>query len=122
MNGAWSGAEVRERRRTPPRCAWSTSTPWRWLNVPRRVSWPASRTGVPSSSSDPKASVSASAQSTSSCVERDPVRLEDALELRVHREAVGAVVSPSTIRSSTDRATLVATDAGAGDRIRAGAG
>ena len=43
---------------------WSISTACRWLKVPRRLSWPLSRTGVPSSSSEPNARVSANAQST----------------------------------------------------------
>ena len=43
---------------------WSTSTACRWLKVPRRLSWPLSRTGVSSSSSEPKARVSANAQSS----------------------------------------------------------
>ena len=43
----------------------SISAAWRWLKVPRRESWPARRTGVPSSSSEPNASASAVAQSTS---------------------------------------------------------
>ena len=41
----------------------STSTECRCTNVPRRESWPASRTGTPSSSSEPKASSSPKAQS-----------------------------------------------------------
>ena len=45
--------------------AWSTSTAWRWEKVPRRVSWPVSRTFDPSSSSEPMASASPSAQSIS---------------------------------------------------------
>ena len=40
------------------------SVAWRWENVPRRESWPASRTEVPSSSRVPKANASPSAQST----------------------------------------------------------
>ena len=57
------GAEVVERDVRARRSWLSTSTACRWLNVPRRLSWPLSRTGVPSSSSEPNASVSANAQS-----------------------------------------------------------
>ena len=35
----------------------------RWLNVPRRLSWPLRRTGLLSSSSEPNANASANAQS-----------------------------------------------------------
>ena len=41
----------------------SCSTMWRWLKVPRSVSWPVSRIGVPSVSSEANASASACAQS-----------------------------------------------------------
>ena len=41
----------------------SYRTACRWLKVPRRLSWPLSRTGVPSSSSEPNASISANGQS-----------------------------------------------------------
>ena len=41
----------------------SCSTMWRWLNVPRSVSCPVSRIGVPSVSSDANASASPCAQS-----------------------------------------------------------
>ena len=40
----------------------SCSSRWRWLNVPRAVSWPVRRTGTPSVSSDANASASAWAQ------------------------------------------------------------
>ena len=43
--------------------SWSISTAWRWLNVPRWQSSPDRRTRKPSSSSVPKASASAVAQS-----------------------------------------------------------
>mmetsp|Transcript_12259 Transcript_12259/g.16811 ORF Transcript_12259/g.16811 Transcript_12259/m.16811 type:complete len:221 (-) Transcript_12259:1626-2288(-) len=42
---------------------WSTMTAWRCEKVPRSTSWPLSRTWLPSSSSVPKASASAVAQS-----------------------------------------------------------
>ena len=45
----------------------STSTACRWPNVPRRVSWPTSRTVWPSMSTLPNASSSPVAQSISSC-------------------------------------------------------
>src|SRR5919199_1520313 len=41
----------------------SVSTACRWTNVPRRLSWPARRTQVPSISSDPNASSSPKPQS-----------------------------------------------------------
>ncbi len=44
---------------------WSTSTAWRCENVPRRVSWPVTRTLVPSSRRVPKARASPRAQSIS---------------------------------------------------------
>ena len=53
------GARWLQRRRTARRCWRRSSTACRWLKVPRRLSWPLSRTGVPSSSSEPKASASA---------------------------------------------------------------
>ena len=37
----------------------SISTEWRWLKVPRRLSCPERRTGVPAFTSEPKASASA---------------------------------------------------------------
>ena len=72
--------------------SWSTSDAWRWLNVPRRVSWPATRTGVPSSSSEPNASASAERPVDLVAVERVAAACEHALELRVQREASGNVV------------------------------
>ena len=45
----------------------STRTACRWPNVPRRVSWPTSRTGCPSISTDPNASSSPVAQSMAFC-------------------------------------------------------
>ena len=42
----------------------SKSTAWRWLKVPRRVSWPTSRMRVPSHASEPSASASAMPQSS----------------------------------------------------------
>ena len=47
-NGACALGQVLQRVRTRSSVSWSTSTAWRWLNVPRRVSCPVSRTGVPS--------------------------------------------------------------------------
>jgi hypothetical protein len=41
----------------------STSTACRWPNVPRRESWPVSRTGRPSISSEPNARISPVPQS-----------------------------------------------------------
>ena len=65
---------------------------WRWLNVPRSMSWPVSRSGVPSVSSDASASASACAQSTA-CRSGRSTRFAAALELfgelRVDREALG---------------------------------
>ena len=42
----------------------SNSVAWRWLKVPRRLSWPLKRTGVPCRRSEPKASASAMPKST----------------------------------------------------------
>jgi hypothetical protein len=42
----------------------SMMTEWRWVKVPRRVSWPDSRIVLPSATKDPSASSSANAQST----------------------------------------------------------
>jgi hypothetical protein len=42
----------------------SITTECRWVNVPRRVSWPDSRTSLPSEIMVPSASSSANAQST----------------------------------------------------------
>ena len=42
----------------------SMITEWRWVNVPRRVSWPVNRIVLPSARSEPSASSSANAQST----------------------------------------------------------
>ena len=47
-----------------------TAPAWRWLKVPRTVSWPVSRIGVPSRSSDAKASSSAWPQSIARLVAR----------------------------------------------------
>ncbi len=100
MNGAWSSA----------RCAsgtysasvrWSTSTPWRWLNVPRRVSWPARRTGVPPSTSEPNDSASASAQSISSCSNIVRRARSWRSSLGFTSKPSGQRVSPSSTRSRT---------------------
>jgi len=45
----------------------SMSAACRWLKVPRRLSSPASRTGVPSTTSEPMANNSAVAHSISPC-------------------------------------------------------
>ena len=42
----------------------SMSVAWRWVKVPRRLSWPDSRTVRPSITSEPNANSSAVAQST----------------------------------------------------------
>ena len=67
----------------------STSTPWRWLNVPRRVSWPARRTGVPSSSERPERERLGERPVDLVGVELGAARAEDPLELGVDVEVVG---------------------------------
>ena len=75
-------------RRSPVSASWSTR--WRWLNVPRSVSWPVRRIGTPSASSEANASDSACAQSTvPSALGGLAALLEERLELAVHVEAVG---------------------------------
>ena len=74
---------------TPVSVFVSTSTPWRWLNVPRRVSWPASRTGVPSSTSEPNASASAERPVDVVGVELGAPGVQDLLQLRVDVEVRG---------------------------------
>src|SRR6266699_1346909 len=67
----------------------------RWLNVPRSVSWPVSRIGVPSTSSDAKASDSACAHSIPS------------LDVSASRRrsscfwSLGCIVKPSGTASSS---------------------
>ena len=54
---AWSAGYISRRS------VWSTQTAWRWLKVPRPLSWPDRRTPCPSATRLPKASASAVAQS-----------------------------------------------------------
>ena len=68
-----------------------SSAAWRWLNVPRRESSPARRTLWPSSSSDPNASASAVAHSTSPSSYSLVRRVELAAQLGVDRERLGIV-------------------------------
>ena len=49
---AWSGARMASGTQAAPVSA-SKSAAWRWLKVPRTVSWPERRTGKPSSSKVP---------------------------------------------------------------------
>src|SRR5207249_4340192 len=61
-NGAWSPRMLSSGTyRSPVSTSWRTA--WRWLKVPRHVSCPLMRTGMPSSSSAPRASASAQLQS-----------------------------------------------------------
>ena len=52
-------AQVLDRRVARRRSRRRASTRWRWLKVPRSVSWPVSRSGTPCASSDANASASA---------------------------------------------------------------
>ena len=63
QNFAWSAARYCSGVHSAP-VRRSCSTAWRWTNVPRRESCPASRTGVPSMSSEPNARISPKPQST----------------------------------------------------------
>ena len=61
------------------RSVWSTQTAWRWLKVPRPLSWPDRRTPWPSASRLPNASASAVAQSKPvAAVEHRRLGVEDA--------------------------------------------
>src|SRR5436309_2303149 len=61
-NGAWSPRMLSSGTyRSPVSTSWRTA--WRWLKVPRQVSCPLMRTGMPSSRSAPMASASAQLQS-----------------------------------------------------------
>ncbi len=73
----------------------SCSTRWRWENVPRSASWPVSRIGTPSVSSDAKASDSACAQSIPPSVPIDSRRRSSCLT------SLGWTVKPSGTRSSS---------------------
>ena len=93
MNGAWSSA----------RCAsgtysasvrWSTSTPCRWLNVPRRVSCPARRTGVPLEHQRPERQRFGQRPVDLVAVEHRAPGQELAFELGVDLEAVGPAREP----------------------------
>ncbi len=75
-------------------CSWpvlgSCRTRWRWLKVPRSVSWPVRRIGMPSVSSEAKASSSAWAHTIPSPFStRLGALLELLDQLGVHGEAVG---------------------------------
>ena len=75
-------------------CSWpvlgSCRTRWRWLKVPRSVSWPVRRIGMPSVSSEAKASASACAHTSPSPLADGLAALLELLdELGVDGEAVG---------------------------------
>ena len=73
----------------------SCSTRWRWENVPRSTSWPVRRIGVPSVSSDAKASDSACAQSMPPSAPTASRRRSSCLT------SFGCTVKPSGTRSSS---------------------
>ena len=84
------------------------SAAWRWENVPRRVSWPTSRTSVPSRSSEPIASASASDQSTSP-------RATSSSRAANWRASFGWSVNPSgteVVRAATRRSVASSTPVG----------
>ena len=86
--GACSGARCWSGVYSPP-VPWSTSTAWRWENVPRRESCPDRRTGMPSRSNEPNASSSAVPQSTASWTSIWRRWVELARELGVDVETLG---------------------------------
>ena len=73
----------------------SCRTRWRWENVPRSTSWPVRRTGVPSVSSEAKASDSACAQSMPPSAPSASRRRSSCLT------SLGWTVKPSGVRSSS---------------------
>ena len=94
----------------------SCRTMWRWENVPRSASWPVRRIGVPSVSSEAKASASACAQSMPpSVAERLAPALELLDELRVDVKPSGTCSSSSLSARSRSAATAVLTS-GDGER------
>ena len=70
-----------EQRRPLLAVSLSMSTACRWTKVPRRLSWPARRTGTPSSSSEPKASSSPIAQSMPPSRGHRPAPVQQLLDL-----------------------------------------
>ena len=73
----------------------SCRTRWRWENVPRSASWPVRRIGVPSVSSEAKASASACAQSMPPSAPSASRRRSSCLT------SLGWTVKPSGTRSSS---------------------
>ena len=71
-----------------PVCA-SWRTRWRWENVPRSVSWPVRRIGMPSTSRLANASDSAWPQSIPPASSAADTPLEHLHELRIHGEPLG---------------------------------
>ena len=102
--------------RSARRCRASWRTRWRCENVPRSVSWPVSRIGMPSTSRLANASASAWPQSIPPSSSASRAALELARELRVDGEAVrharAARRSSSRSRSAGDGGD----DLGAGRR------
>ncbi len=80
---------------------------WRWVNVPRRESWPASRTSRPSMASEPNASSSAKAQSMPPSRTILARRSSTGLTLGCGVKPSGRLTCASPIRSSTSRDTAV---------------
>jgi hypothetical protein len=89
-------------RRVALLVSWSISTEWRCEKVPRSTSWPDRRTGWPSSSSVPKASASAVAQSMPSpALDHLAAVVEEALDRAVDVEAVRHAVMRSPISAAS---------------------
>src|SRR3984893_7020530 len=82
----WIGAHV-----FPVRGSWKTR--WRWVKVPRSVSWPVSRTGMPPVISVAKASSSACAQSISRSA-------SGVFRRSIWRSSLGCTVKPSGTASN----------------------
>ena len=91
---------------------WSTQTAWRWLNVPRPLSWPDRRTGWSSRSRVPKASASAGRPVEAlAALEHLALGVDDPAERLVDGEVrrgpwSGSCRSRATVSSATPVATL----------------
>ncbi len=91
---------------SPVAVSWKTA--WRWEKVPRLESWPLTRTGVPSRTSEPKASASAVPQSSGRAPSAIFARRASCWTiLGLRRKPAGTVVSARPIAASVSRATPV---------------
>ncbi len=113
MNFAWSSDRLASGVYSSP-VFWSTITACRWPKVPRRESWPASRTGWPSMSSDPMARVSPMAQS----IESSSIIVARFCSCGSRRgwtvKPSGRLIWDSTTRLITSSVTVVGTSAHSG--------